>query len=126
MSDDAFLIGLAMARDDGRVTANFYHTVTNIAAERDRARTSARQQEADHDDFVNAILDNAPDAWDDDEAGAAIALRYVQHLETEVERLGGCMKPWCAWEDKEPCDHGYLPESAAAEGAAYRARQYPR
>lgn len=61
----------------------------------------------DREQWVNDLMDQAPDAWDGDEAMESIALDYVHHLELEVRRLGGCLLPYCGHEDKEPCDHGY-------------------
>jgi hypothetical protein len=69
-------------------------------------------QDADDEltEFSNQIVERSPDSWDGDEAQEAIAIRYVRHLEDEVRRLGGCLHPWCHWEDGEPCDHGYIAE----------------
>jgi hypothetical protein len=69
-----------------------------------------------YDDVVNGILEDAPESWDGDEGGGSIAVRYVARLVAEVQRLGGCMRPWCQWEDNEPCDHGYLPDPLLNDG----------
>jgi hypothetical protein len=62
-----------------------------------RARDWAGQQlelaSAEHDEFVNAILEGAPDEWDGDEAAESIALGYVHHLEAQVDLLGGSRAP---------------------------------
>ncbi len=73
-------------------------------------RSQLRQAEESADEFVNAILDQAPEEWDDDVAAEAIAVDFVTHLIAEVQRLGGCLKRWCPARDEkepEPCDHGY-------------------
>jgi hypothetical protein len=62
--------------------------------------------EADHVTFLNDLLDHAPDTWDGDESAEAIALRYVRHLEAQVERWNGCLHPHCRLDDGQPCDHG--------------------
>jgi hypothetical protein len=41
----------------------------------------------DHDDFVNAILEHAPDSYDSDDAAEAIAIRYVRDLEARPRGL---------------------------------------
>lgn len=76
-------------------------------------RSQLRQAEESADEFVNAILDKAPEEWDDDAAAESIAVDFVEHLIGEVQRLGGCLKRWCSERDEtdpahsEPCDHGY-------------------
>jgi hypothetical protein len=62
-------------------------------------------------DFINEILDAAPEEWDDDVSANAIAIDFVNHLVSEVKRRGGCLKKFC-WDDEPgewdgPCDHGY-------------------
>lgn len=96
MSDNPLDIALA---DLGRVSGHL-----------DSVRSQLRYAEEAADEFVNAILDSAPDEWDADAAAEAIALDFVAHLVAEVQRLGGCLKPSCADRDEgepEPCDHGY-------------------
>jgi hypothetical protein len=71
--------------------------------------------EVEMTDFLNELMTNSDDSWDDDEADddeamEAIAIAYVRHLEAQVKELGGCARRWCHWEDGEPCDHGYLTE----------------
>lgn len=64
-----------------------------------------------HDDYVamcEELMEGCPDSWDGDEAFESILVRYVHHLRDEVQRLGGCLLPWCAITDGEWCDHGYL------------------
>lgn len=46
----------------------------------------------DYDQFVNDILKNTPDSWDDDVAAEAIALDYVKELESRVTSLGGSLE----------------------------------
>ena len=69
-------------------------------------------------DFHNQLIENAPDDWDGDEAQIAIILAYVRHLEDEVQRVGGCLRRWCRWQDNEPCDHGY-PRVQEPPGSGY-------
>lgn len=57
----------------------------------------ARQTEntvwlGDHDEFVNELLRNAPDSWDDDAAAEHIAVQYVRTLEKRVRTLGGTLE----------------------------------
>lgn len=68
-------------------------------------------------EWENALLKNTPESWDDDASSTAIIEDYLHHLEAEVERLGGCRRRWCAWDDDEPCDHGYLTEPIARPAA---------
>lgn len=78
-------------------------TAETFAEEARRLRTEA-------DEFVNELLENAPDSWDDDVAAEAIAVDYVRHLEAEVMKTKSlCLHKWCRWVDHEPCDHGHLP-----------------
>lgn len=44
--------------------------------------------EREHDEFVNEILRNAPDSWDDDDTPEAIAVAYVHELERRLTALG--------------------------------------
>jgi hypothetical protein len=71
-----------------------------------RHHLSASEDEADHVEFLNDLLEHAPDSWDGDDPAEAIALAYVRHLEAQVERWNGCLHPHCALDDGEPCDHG--------------------
>lgn len=41
----------------------------------------------DVNEFINELLENAPDDYDDDASGSAIAVKYVRDLEAEVKRL---------------------------------------
>lgn len=50
--------------------------------------------EPNHQNFVNEILLNAPDSWDDDEAAEGIAVAYVRELEERVLALGGTLERW--------------------------------
>ena len=96
MSDDPLEIALA---DLGRLSGHL-----------ESVRSQLRQAEESADEFVNAILDEAPEEWDDDAAAESVAVDFVKHLITEVQRLGGCIKPCCPARDEddpEPCDHGY-------------------
>lgn len=43
----------------------------------------------EHDEWVNAILEQTPDDWDGDEAGESIAVAYVRHLEAVVRHAYG-------------------------------------
>lgn len=100
MSEHGVTNPLEIALDDlGRVSGYL-----------DSVRQQLRQAEESADEFVNAILDQAPEEWDDDAGAESIALDFVGHLIAEVKRLGGCLKPWCSAQgepDSEPCDHGY-------------------
>lgn len=52
----------------------------------------------EHDDFVNEILLNAPDSWDDDAAAEAIAIDYVRKLEERLQYLGSTLEKYDASE----------------------------
>jgi hypothetical protein len=83
----------------------------------DSLRAQLRHAEEQADEFVNAILDQAPEEWDDDAAAESIAVDFVAHLTAEVQRLGGCLKRWCPERDEaepEPCDHGYRSTTTGA------------
>jgi hypothetical protein len=46
-------------------------------------------------DWMNDLCENAPECcWDDDVDQPEIILRYVRHLEAEVQRLGGTVHRW--------------------------------
>lgn len=62
----------------------------------------------DDGDIWEDLFARAPEEWDGDEAAIAILIRYVHHLEEQVERNGGCLLPWCHNEEGETCTHGYL------------------
>lgn len=49
-------------------------------------------------DFVNDLLEQAPEHYDDDMAGEPIALRYLRDLEAVVVALGPVLDLWA-------CDH---------------------
>lgn len=40
-------------------------------------------------DYLNDLVENTCDCWDEDSDGFTIALLYLRHLEREVVRLGG-------------------------------------
>ena len=65
-------------------------------------------------DWLNSLVDDAPDSWDQDTGIEDIISRWVKHLVDEVKRLGGCLHPYCQHEDDEPCSHGYLDHLEAA------------
>jgi hypothetical protein len=46
-----------------------------------RAARLAWWEHPEHQDFVNELLDRAPESYDGDEAAEAIAIRYVRDLE---------------------------------------------
>jgi len=48
----------------------------------------------DHQEFVNKILEQAPDSWDDDAAADHIAVEYVRELERRVLAAGGTLERW--------------------------------
>lgn len=48
----------------------------------------------DHQEFVNEILNGAPESWDDDAAAEGIAIDYVRELERRVLALGGTLEKW--------------------------------
>jgi hypothetical protein len=50
--------------------------------------------EPNHQEFVDKILQGAPESWDGDEASESIALDYVRELEARVQRLGGSLDRW--------------------------------
>lgn len=56
--------------------------------------TSLEGEYSEHQDFVNEVMENAPDEWDDDVAMEAIAIKYVRYLESEVLRRGGRLYPY--------------------------------
>lgn len=61
------------------------------------------------DELLEEAFEGCPEEWDGDGSADSILVSYIRHLESEVQRLGGCLKPHClATEDPpEPCDHGY-------------------
>lgn len=62
-------------------------------------------------DFHNSLLEDSPNEWDEDESQNVIIKRWVDHLVNQVKQTGGCLLPWCHWDDGDdagPCDHGYL------------------
>ena len=42
-------------------------------------------------EWLNALVEKAPDCWDGDDAQEAITLDYVRHLEAQVIDLGGTL-----------------------------------
>lgn len=50
----------------------------------------------EHDNFVNEILQNSPDSWDDDVAAEAIAIEYVRKLEARLAYLGSTLEKYDA------------------------------
>jgi hypothetical protein len=50
--------------------------------------------EPNHQTFVNEILLNAPESWDDDASAESIAVDYVHELEQRVTALGGSLERW--------------------------------
>jgi hypothetical protein len=46
----------------------------------------------DHDEFVNSILEQAPDSWDGDEPAERIAVWYVREMERRVMASGGTLE----------------------------------
>jgi hypothetical protein len=50
----------------------------------------------EHDEFVNQLLLNAPDSWDDDSTAEQIALAYVRKLEERLQYLGSTLEKWDA------------------------------
>lgn len=69
-------------------------------------------------EWLNNLVQDAPESWDDDESIENIVSRWVNHLVAEVKRLGGCLHPWCRHENDELCDHGYLPTELARDAAS--------
>jgi hypothetical protein len=61
----------------------------------------SQAQEHAHGEYVDGLLESAPESWDGEEAADDIAVRYVRHLESEVRRLGGCPERF----HYEGCDH---------------------
>jgi hypothetical protein len=47
-----------------------------------------------HQEFVNEVLKNAPESWDQDVAAESIALDYVRALEERVVQMGGTTERW--------------------------------
>jgi hypothetical protein len=47
-----------------------------------------------HQEFVDELLRNAPESWDDDDAAEAVAVSYVRALEERVQQLGGTTERW--------------------------------
>lgn len=45
----------------------------------------------DFQDWLNDLMEAAPDCWDDDSWMGELATQYVRHLEAEVKRLGGSL-----------------------------------
>jgi hypothetical protein len=50
--------------------------------------------EPQHQEFVNELLKNAPESWDDDAAAESVAVDYVRALEERVVALGGTTEKW--------------------------------
>ena len=64
-------------------------------------------------DWLNSLVDDAPESWDYDTGIEEIISLWVNYLVSEVKRLGGCLHPYCHHEDNEVCDHGYLKTATA-------------
>lgn len=62
----------------------------------------------DYQEHVETLFADCPDSWDGDDGQEAILENWVAHMASEVRRLGGCLNRGCAWDNDEPCDHGYL------------------
>lgn len=45
-----------------------------------------------HEHMIGALLVNCPQSWDGDDAAEHIAVQYLHHLESEVQRLGGSLE----------------------------------
>jgi len=50
--------------------------------------------EAGYDDWVNDLLKNVPDSWDDDASAEQIVGDYLHELEQRVLSLGGSLEKW--------------------------------
>lgn len=82
--------------------------------------------EDEHVEFMNTLVERTGDEWDDDTDMESIVIRYVRHLEDEVQRLGGCRRPNCWWDDGDNCDHGYLRVDVAPDGVGMIATERRR
>lgn len=61
----------------------------------DHAPRPADEEEAyPHQQFVNDLLENAPESWDGEDAAESIAVAYVRALEERVVQLGGTTERW--------------------------------
>jgi hypothetical protein len=58
--------------------------VLALVAEVKRLRVAAADEQERADEFVNQLLEHAPDHYDGDEAAEDIALRYVRDIEAAV------------------------------------------
>lgn len=63
-----------------------------------RVATALQNEEDRQSEFVNDLLEQAPEHYDDDVAAEAIALRYLRDLEAIVTALRPVMALWA-------CDH---------------------
>jgi hypothetical protein len=50
--------------------------------------------DAEYDEFINELLRNAPESWDDDASAEHVAVEYVRALEERVTQLGGTLEKW--------------------------------
>lgn len=50
--------------------------------------------EAGYDDWVNDLMKNTPDSWDDDASAEQIVMAYLHELEHRVLALGGSLEKW--------------------------------
>lgn len=48
--------------------------------------------EADHDAFVEELMKNMPDSWDDDSSAESLCIEYVRQLEFRLDEAGGSLE----------------------------------
>lgn len=47
-----------------------------------------------YDDWVNDLMKNTPDSWDDDASAEQIVTGYVHEIERRLLALGGSLERW--------------------------------
>jgi hypothetical protein len=60
---------------------------SHLARRLEQAREAEVWFNPEVNEFINQLLENAPDDYDDDASASAIAVKYVRDLEAEVMRL---------------------------------------